>query len=125
MTILDKLVKHLENFPGIGLRQARRLAYYLSARPDSELSELSVLINRLKSEVIKCSDCCRLFTVTNNGQGQRCGICADTNRDLSRLMVVENDADASAVEKTGQYNGLYFVLGGTIPILGYEDKKTG
>jgi recombination protein RecR len=116
MTNLDKIIKHFERFPGIGGRQARRFAFHILTLPDTDVAEISDLLKNLQSSVIECSRCHRFFS-NNGGSGQICSICTDGNRDRSKLMVVERDTDVQSIERSGIYDGLYFVLGGTIPLL--------
>jgi recombination protein RecR len=121
MTILEKLIKHFEKFPGIGSRQARRFAFHLLTEPEENVHELSKLILELKSVVSECPSCYRFFS--KNGHGTECAICANTLRDRTKLMVVERDSDIDATERSHVYDGLYFVLGGTIPLLDSPDEK--
>ncbi len=116
MTNLDKLIKHFERFPGIGGRQARRFAFHVLTLPDADVTEIAELLTNLQSSVIECSRCHRFFS-KNDGPTEMCSICTDGNRDRSKLMVVERDTDVQSIERSGIYNGLYFVLGGTIPLL--------
>lgn len=120
MSNLDKLIKYFEQFPGIGARQARRFAFHILTLPESETTELSALIANLQGSVIECTSCRRFFA-RNGGAGTECGICHDSNRDRTKLMVVERDTDITAIERSGVYDGLYFVLGGTVPLL---EKKS-
>ncbi|NCN52650.1 recombination protein RecR [Candidatus Parcubacteria bacterium] len=121
MTALEKLIKHFERFPGIGSRQARRFAHHLLTEPSENVQELSELIAGIKSTMTECSECYRFFA--RNGGGSVCGICSDTMRDRSKLTVVERDSDIQSIERSGSYDGLYFVLGGTVPLLDSEDSK--
>jgi len=121
MTSLEKLIKHFERFPGIGSRQARRFAYHLLKETDEEITELSNLILHIKEEVTRCDQCFRFFA--KNGGGSTCSICNDTQRDNTKLMVVERDSDIEAIERSGIYDGLYFVLGGSVPLLNTDDDK--
>lgn len=121
MSTLDKLIAYFEKFPGIGARQARRFAFHILTMPEADIAELSSLIQSLKGTVIECQSCHRYFS-KNGGTTELCSTCADTNRDRSRLIVVERDSDITALERSGTYNGLYFVLGGTIPLL--DTKNT-
>lgn len=119
MNNLDKLITYFENFPGIGARQARRFAFHLLTLEKQQVDELAELIKSLHGSVAECESCHRFFT-KNGGTATLCNICSDHNRDHSKLMVVERDSDIVAVERSGTYDGMYFVIGGTIPLL---DKK--
>lgn len=103
-------------FPGVGSRQARRFVHYLLKQNPGHLDELSKLISHLHDNVGECIDCHRFFE-KKGSHTQKCRVCLDTLRDKSLLLVVEKDTDLEAVERTHFYNGYYFVLGGTLPIL--------
>lgn len=121
MTSLEKLIKHFERFPGIGSRQARRFAHHLLLETPEHIKELSELIADIQSTVTECASCFRFFAM--NGGGNLCRICADPQRDHTKLTVVERDTDMEAIERSGTYDGLYFVLGGTISLLGSGETK--
>jgi len=113
MNPVDKLTVLFERFPGIGPKQARRFVQYLLASPASGRSELSALIKDLGSQTSQCKKCFRYFV----GKGGECDICSNAAREHGLLFVVEKDADLEQVERSG-FKGLYFVLGGTIPLGG-------
>jgi recombination protein RecR len=119
---LDKLISHFEKFPGIGGRQAKRFAFHILTLPPASTTELAELIHNLKSTVIECASCHRFFS-NNGGIETLCSICTSDNRDQNKLMVVAADSDIIAIERSGMYDGLYFVLGGTVPLLHSEDAK--
>lgn len=121
MTNLDKLIKHFETFPGIGGRQARRFAFHILRLPEADTSEIADLITNLQSSVIECARCHRYFS-KNGGTADMCSICTNQNRDRGKLMVVERDSDIQSIERSGTYDGLYFVLGGTIPLLDSKES---
>ena len=116
MNNLDTLIKHFEEFPGVGARQARRFAFHLLTRSPRDIAEIADLILNLQTNVAQCTGCFRFFA-RSGGTQRDCSICTDTNRDRSKLMIVERDSDIVAVERSAVYEGLYFVLGGTIPLL--------
>jgi len=119
MNNLDKLVAYFEKFPGIGARQARRFAFHVLTLPPAEIEELARLITSLPETVKECERCHRFFATSQSGM--LCGICSDYNRDHTKLMIVERDNDILPIERSGVYDGLYFVLGGTVPLL--ENKE--
>ncbi len=119
MNTIDKLTEIFKTFPGIGPRQAKRFVYFLLTRNKSYLNNLSDLIKSLPNEVEICSDCFRYFTTKPTLQRQ-CDICQNKNRDESSLMIVARDIDLENIEKSHYFNGKYFILGGTIPILDKE-----
>lgn len=122
MNNLDKLIKHFEEFPGIGARQARRFAFHILTLEESKTRELADLVTNLRSSVIECVSCHRFFS-QGTGTARECSICSDHNRDRSKLMIIERDSDIQAIERSGVYDGLYFVLGGTIPLLNSQEVK--
>ena len=115
MDSLNKLIEYFGEFPGIGPRQARRFAYFLLTKNPVYLEELSRLIAEVKKNVHTCNSCFRFYT-SNKNSGM-CSICSDAHRDRSVLMIVARDVDLEAIEKSHTYEGLYFVLGGAVPIL--------
>ncbi len=121
MTSLERLIRLFEDFPGIGSRQAKRFAFHLLTEPEENVRELSRLILEIKSNVGECSSCFRFFS--RNGQSDLCGVCSNSLRDRSKLLVVERDSDVDALERSRTYDGLYFVLGGTVPLLESNDNK--
>ncbi len=110
---LRKLVEELEKLPGVGPKSAQRLALYL-LRADSEQAEaLASAIVRARREVGECREC--FFWAT----GELCEICADPGRDRSVICVVEEPIDVVAIERAGEYGGLYHVLKGALsPVRG-------
>jgi recombination protein RecR len=129
MDSIQKLTELFKQFPGIGPRQAKRFVYFLLTQKNGYTGELSGLISELKKEIFCCEKCFRFFPRTAKGgsddraSGVRfsppniCSICSDSSRDKSLLMIVSRDVDFENIEKTKSYNGYYFILGGTIPIL--------
>lgn len=115
MDAINRLIHFFSEFPGIGPRQAKRFVYFLLTRDQSYLGELSSLIQEIKKNIRSCASCMRFFTVTNNSP--LCSICSDNSRDTSLLMLVSRDVDLETIERSRSYNGYYFVLGGTVPIL--------
>ena len=121
MTALEKLIRHFERFPGIGSRQAKRFAHHLLIESPENIAELSQLIATIQSTITECESCSRFFA--KNGSGSICTICSDTKRDRTKLTIVERDSDMEAIERSGTYDGLYFILGGTVPLLDSEEIK--
>lgn len=123
MDTLDKLIARFEQFPGIGARQARRFAFHVLNLPKEATHELAELLTSLHDTVSECSQCRRYFS-KNNDHNTLCSICSDLRRDTSKLLVVERDSDIQSIERSGVYDGLYFVLGGTVPLLdGKQNQK--
>ncbi|MBI5140032.1 MAG: recombination protein RecR [Candidatus Vogelbacteria bacterium] len=111
---IDKLTELFNRFPGIGQRQAKRFVYFLLSQNDSFVKELINLVIQVKQETKYCVVCFRLSTkITDNA----CEICSDHKRDKTKLMIVAKDIDLENVEKSGVYDGCYFILGSLLPIL--------
>ena len=116
----EKLIELFKEFPGIGPRQAKRFVYFLLNRNPAYAESLSRLILDTRATVHSCDTCFRFFPNTNN---TTCPICTDNTRDRELLMLVSHDVDFENVERTKSYNGYYFILGGTIPILEKTPEK--
>ena len=112
MNEIEQLALNLKELPGIGPRQAQRLAYFLARRRDDLPHRISTSILGTRENTTTCSRCQRLFTKNLDGL---CKICSST-RDKT-LLIIPFDTDLEHIEKTGSYHGYYFVLGGTVPIL--------
>jgi recombination protein RecR len=112
---VENLVTQLSKLPGIGRRTAQRLTFHLlSAKPEDAL-ELARAIEDVKTRVRFCRECGNLT------EDELCPICADARRDRSLICVVEQPVDVVSVERTGEYRGLYHVLGGALsPLDGVE-----
>jgi recombination protein RecR len=122
MDSLRKLEEIFAHFPGIGPRQARRFVYYLLNKSPSFISEFTRLVEDVRKSTSECTQCHRLF-IGKAAPNSLCTICSDNSRDQSTLMVVARDSDFETIEKSGAYRGLYFILGGTVPILDKEPEK--
>lgn len=112
---IQRLTEAFARFPGIGPRQAKRFVFFLLTQHKSFHNELATLLRDLEKDIASCGKCRRYFNAT---QGEKfCEICISKNRDANQLMVLEKDVDLDNIERSGVFNGLYFVLGGTVPIL--------
>ena len=116
MNSIDKLTEIFKSFPGIGPRQAKRFVYFLLTKNKSYIKEFTSLVEELPNEIQICQDCFRYFTKSKISS-RLCDICQSKNRDLDSLMIVARDIDLENIEKSHSFNGKYFVLGGTVPIL--------
>ncbi len=126
MDSLHHLEELFAKFPGIGPRQAKRFVYYLLNKSPSYIKEFTQLIEEVKKSTDECAQCHRIFVSNSNQKSKTalvCSICSDPSRDVSTLMVVARDSDFETVEKSGAYKGLYFILGGTVPVLDKEPDK--
>jgi recombination protein RecR len=122
MTTLEKLARLFSFFPGIGPRQSKRFVYFLLTRDKSYLDDLTKLIGALKKETHTCASCFRFFT-KDASQNKLCSTCSNKSRNEKILMIVSRDVDFENMEKTSAFDGRYFVLGGTVPILEKEPEK--
>lgn len=109
LNFLDELVSCFEKLPGVGHKTALRYAYYVVEKYnlDDIQKVCSVLIDTF-SKIHKCEKCGMLTTE------DICDICSDTTRDTKKILVVKDPKDLLSIEKTGEYKGLYHVLGGLI-----------
>jgi recombination protein RecR len=122
MDNLHRLEEIFAHFPGIGPRQARRFVYYLLNKSPQSIKEFTDLVHGVKKETAECELCHRFF-MKGSRKNPLCNICADANRDQTTLMIVARDSDFESVEKSSAYKGLYFILGGTVPVLDKEPEK--
>lgn len=105
---IARVVDELARLPGIGPKTAQRLTYYLLRSPADQAQALAEAILDLKNKVVLCSQC---FNITERTP---CEICANPERDATRICVVEEPLDVLAIERTGQYGGQYHVLHGAL-----------
>lgn len=106
--LLEDAVNELTRLPGIGRRTALRLALHLLRQDGNRAETLGNAIIKLRSSIRYCARC------HNISDEEVCGICSDVKRDPSVLCVVEDIRDVMAIENTGQFRGIYHVLGGII-----------
>lgn len=123
MDSLHRLEEIFGHFPGIGPRQAKRFVYYLLNKSPSAIKELTDLIEEVKRGTAECAMCHRFFLERQKKDGPICNICSDPNRDRTTLMIVARDSDFETVERSAAYRGLYFILGGSVPILDKDPDK--
>lgn len=111
--LINKLIEELSGLPGIGIKSAQRLAFFIINMPKERVDRLALAMTEARNNVRYCKEC---FTLTEQ---EVCPICANAGRDHKTIMVVENTRDLAAYEKTGRYTGIYHVLHGAIsPMLG-------
>jgi len=114
---ISRLIAELSRLPGIGQRTAQRLAFHILRAPEDQAFALADAIREVKEKVGLCEVC------SNLSEGPRCQICTDERRDRSLICVVEEPADVIPIERTGEYRGLYHVLGGALsPIDGIDPE---
>ena len=106
--LLSDAVEQVASLPGIGRKTALRLVLHLLRQPNKDVEAFTGAISKLKEEVKYCRVC---HTISDQ---EVCPICQSHSRDKHTVCVVENVQDVMSIENTGQYNGLYHVLGGII-----------
>lgn len=111
------LIEEFSKLPGVGVKTAQRLTFFLLRSPADQARRLSEAIIRVKESIIYCSRC---FNIT---EADPCLICSNPHRDQETICVVEEPLDVLALEKTGVYKGLYHVLHGALsPVEGIGPK---
>lgn len=108
MSVIDDLASELAKLPGIGRKTALRLTYHLLRQPADQSRRLAEALVALGERVHPCERC---FNLT---EAELCTICSDPRRDPSLICVVEEASDISAIERAGEFRGLYHVLGGRL-----------
>ncbi|MEE3466536.1 MAG: toprim domain-containing protein, partial [Candidatus Cryptobacteroides sp.] len=111
--LLSEAVEAISSLPGVGRRSALRLALHLLKQPAENVHHFTQAIDHLRDDVCYCRRC-RMIS-----DSELCSICSDHSRDQRTICVVESVRDVMSIEATGQYHGVYHVLGGIIsPIAG-------
>lgn len=111
--LLEEAVDAISSLPGVGRRSALRLALHLLKQPQENVHHFTTAVARLRDEVKYCRNCMMI------ADEEVCSICSDRSRDHKTICVVESVRDVMSIENTGQYHGVYHVLGGIIsPING-------
>jgi recombination protein RecR len=115
---VTRLIEAFSQLPGIGPKTASRLTFYLLRRPADQAETLADALRDLKSKTVFCSTC---FNITEQNP---CAICQDEGRDRDIVCVVEEPLDVLAIDRTGEYRGLYHVLHGSIsPVEGIGPEE--
>lgn len=115
--LLENAVQQMASLPGVGKKTALRLVLHLLRRTDNEVRQFADAMTSLRTDVCYCRRC------HNISDTELCPICSSNHRDGSTICVVENVQDVMQIENTGQYHGLYHVLGGIIsPMEGVGPK---
>jgi recombination protein RecR len=108
VSVIEDLTSELARLPGIGRKTALRLTYHLLKRPPDEIRRLARSLDDVAERVRACS-CCGNLT-----EHDPCDLCTSPRRDASSICVVEEASDIMAIERTGEYGGMYHVLGGRL-----------
>lgn len=117
---LDALIEALRRLPGVGVKSAQRMAFHLLQHDREGAARLAASLQAAVANVRHCQRC-HTFT-----EGAVCSTCLDASRDARMLCVVETPADQAALERTGSYRGLYFVLMGHLsPLDGIGARDIG
>ncbi|MCQ2138044.1 MAG: recombination mediator RecR [Bacteroidales bacterium] len=106
--LLEDAVDQFASLPGVGRKTALRLALHMLGQPEENVHRFADAFLKLKSQIHYCPDC---NMISDDGI---CPICSDSRRNRSVVCVVESLRDVFSIENTGQYNGLYHILGGII-----------
>ncbi len=106
--LLEDAVEAIGSLPGVGKRSALRLALHLLRQPSESVHHFADAIVHLRDDVKYCKECWMI------SDDDVCSICCDKSRDHNEICVVENVRDVMSIENTGQYHGVYHVLGGII-----------
>lgn len=115
--IFNDLVKSFSQFPGVGRRSAERIVFYLLKMKPEEVKDLGAKMEEIHKHIKPCHLC------NNFSTKDVCSICADHRRDKEAICIVEEPKDIMAIEKTARYNGLYYVLLGSIsPVEGINPE---
>ncbi|MBU1131498.1 recombination mediator RecR [Patescibacteria group bacterium] len=115
---IQKLIDQFNKLPGIGPKTAERLAFWLLKNPQSELEEFADSIAQAKKDLVICSVC------QNISYHDPCDICHDSARDKKTICVVAETHDLQAIERTGEFQGTYHILGGVLnPLEGATPDK--
>ena len=119
-TALDRLAEQFRRLPGIGVKTARKMAYYMVQQPQERVDEFIQAVRDAKAHMTLCSVC---FNLSDQDP---CEICQDSRRDHSIICVVETPQDVQAIERSCDYRGVYHVLHGALSPLdgiGVEDLR--
>lgn len=114
MNPIEKLTEYFKEFPGIGERQAKRFVYFLLHKNPNYVKELGDKILDIKNSIHQCPSC---FLFFQSQKDELCDVCSNQKTDKTSLLIVEKDADYENIKRSKNYNGMYFILGGLVPIV--------
>lgn len=105
---LKRLIEHLNNLPGIGPKTAERLAFHLITEQDATLQDFAAALTNLKTTISRCREC------QNFTDSDLCSICRDSRRNHKIICVVARPQDMVAIDRMGDYDGVFHILGGIL-----------
>lgn len=105
---IQQLIQAFQRLPGVGPKTAERYAFYLVRAGNDEITKLTDDLHTVRANIVQCAQC------FNFAESSPCEICASPKRDKTIVCVVSHSADVVALEKTGSFNGVYHILGGTL-----------
>lgn len=121
-SVLETLIRELGRLPGIGPKSAQRLAFHIINRDQADTSALITALEGAQDGLSRCPECGNIMDKT----AETCVICSDQRRDRTIICVVEHPADVIAIERSGEYRGLYHVLHGALsPMNGIGPEQLG
>jgi len=136
MDSINKLIDIFRKFPTVGSRTAGRFVYYLMKLPKERIDELTSAVLELKNKIKLCQLCFNPYepfgaghsaelsrSPQGKGDAELCPICQNPSRNKNLLCIVEKETDLLSIENTKKYNGLYFILGGTVATMRKEDMS--
>jgi len=116
--LIQNLIDQFCKLPGIGPKTAERLVFFMLKMPKSDRENFAAALTQINGSIIHCSTC------FNISEKDPCSICADKSRDKSKICVVAETHDLAAIENTGDFKGLYHVLGGVLdPLAGMTPDR--
>ena len=121
-SVLETLIRELGRLPGIGPKSAQRLAFHIINRDRADTSALITALEGALDGLARCPECGNIMDKT----AEKCTVCSDQRRDRTIICVVEHPADVIAIERSGEYRGLYHVLHGALsPMNGIGPEQLG
>ncbi len=114
MNPIENLAQYFKEFPGIGERQAKRFVYFLLHKHPNYAEDLGKAIQGIKKLIHQCPSCFLFFQSERN---TLCENCSNPKVDRTSLLIIEKDADYESIKRSRNYSGMYFILGGLVPIV--------
>jgi len=105
---VENLIDEFRKLPGIGPKSAKRIVYYLLKQSGEDIENFSKALTDMKEKVRFCKEC------FNISEDEKCPICNDSGRNTKIICIIEKISDVEVIESTGQFSGLYHVLGGLL-----------